>query len=210
MLRYMYIGLMLVLLLMACQAPETVWPESFDAVGAWAVASDAAADVVIADGQLSIHIVELGQIAWASAGRTFGDFRLTVEATQVSGPDDNEYGVLVRMQDNAQFYAFSISGDGYARVAAYDDVAGWRVLGQDWFLSESVNSGAGMNQLEVIAQGTHYVFRVNAQDVATIETDVVDGDPLKKGDIGLYAGTFSEADVLIMFDNLVVNPIREK
>jgi len=207
--RYLVIGLLLVLFIAACGASDQVWHEPFDAVGTWQLSSDAAADVAIAEGQLTIHVFEPGQIAWASAGRAFGDFTLTVQTTQVSGPADNEYGVLVRMQEDAQFYAFSISGDGYVRAAAYDEASGWQVLGQDWFLSEGVNSGANTNILEVEARSTHYVFRVNKQEVLRVETGAMENSPLKKGDIGLYAGAFSEADVWIAFDALVVKPLPE-
>ena len=77
--------------------------------------------MTIADGTLRIHVLNWGEVAWASVDRAYGDFRLTVEATQISGPIDNEYGVLVRMNGDEQFYAFSISGDGYVRVARFDD-----------------------------------------------------------------------------------------
>lgn len=188
--------------LLACGAQNYgPWTESFDEAGDWKLSADAAATVSVANGALRIHVFELGQVAWASAGRDYSDFRLTVEATQVSGPDDNEYGVLVRMAGDQQFYVFSISGDGYARIARYSDGT-WNLLGSDWMPSDAIHQGAATNVLEVEARGAMFVFSVNGTQVLQAEDA-----QLAKGDIGLYAGAFNEADVVIDFDNLEVEPL---
>ncbi len=188
--------------LLACGAQNYgPWTESFDEAGDWKLSADAAATVSVANGALRIHVFELGQVAWASAGRDYSDFRLTVEATQVSGPDDNEYGVLVRMAGDQQFYVFSISGDGYARIARYSDGT-WNLLGSDWVESDAIHQGAATNVLEVEARGAMFVFSVNGTQVLQAEDA-----QLAKGDIGLYAGAFNEADVVIDFDNLEVEPL---
>ncbi len=200
-----YITLLLILLataLPACgKAPEKQpWEEPFDAPGTWHLSSDAAATVAIDAGQLKIDIHQAGQVAWATAGRTFADFTLQVEATQLTGPSDNEYGVLVRMDENSHFYAFSISGDGYARVARYEEGA-WTLLGSDWTPHESIRQGEATNLLELDARGSQFTFRVNGEEIATVEDAT-----LTKGDLGLYAGAFDEAGVQIAFDNLQVTP----
>lgn len=186
----------------ACASHESAaWSEPFDTPGDWHLSADATANVAVQDGCLRVRVFEVGQVAWASAGRTYGDSRLTVEATQVSGPADNEYGVLVRMQDDQHFYAFSVSGDGYVRAARYNG-ASWIILGADWSPSDAVNQGEATNVLEVEVTGATFIFRVNDAQVLQIEDATY-----TKGDIGLYAGTFSEGDVVITFDNLEVQPL---
>ena len=192
----------LVAVLLACGAREHgPWTEAFDNAGDWQVSADAAASVTVADGVLRVHVFELGQVAWAAAGRTYSDFRLSVEATQVSGPDDNEYGVLVRMAGDKSFYAFSISGDGYARAAYYND-GSWRILGSDWTQNDAIHQGAATNVLEVEARGATFVFHVNGVQVLQVEDT-----RLAKGDVGFYAGAFDEANVVVDFDNLEVQPL---
>jgi len=204
--RYWLVGSILCALavvLPACGARDHgSWAEPFDDAGDWQLSADAAASVAAADGVLRVHVFELGQVAWAAAGRTYSDFHLTVEATQVSGPDDNEYGVLARMAGDQQFYVFSISGDGYARIARYDN-GSWTVLGPDWVESNVIHQGAATNLLEVEARGATFIFSVNGAQVLQVEDA-----QLAKGDIGLYAGAFNEADVVIDFDNLEVEPLQ--
>lgn len=189
-------------MLFACGARDHgPWTEPFDEAGDWQLSADAAASVTVTDGALRVHVFELGQVAWAAAGRTYSDFRLTVAATQVSGPDDNEYGVLVRMAGDQQFYMFSISGDGYARIARYSS-GSWSILGPDWVESDAIHRGAATNVLEVEARGATFVFSINGTQVLQVEDA-----QLAQGDIGLYAGAFNEADVVIEFDNLEVQPL---
>ncbi len=195
------LGLGVLICLAACSG-KSPWREPFDEPGDWRLSSDAAAEVTIAEGKLRIHVADPGQIAWTSFPHTYNDFKLTVSATQSTGPSDNEYGVLIRMEGDTNFYAFSVSGDGYVRAASFAE-GQWTVLGDDWTLDEAVQQGAATNQLEVEAQGSQYTFRVNGQEVLQVEDAA-----LLKGEIGLYAGAFTEGDVVVIFDDLEVAPLK--
>ncbi len=195
--------LIILLALGACArhaVEQEVWRETFDARGDWRLSTDAAAAVTVEDGQLRIHVRWPGQIAWASAGRVFRDGVVRVEATPVSGPMDNEYGLLLRMDGDDRFYAFSISGDGYVRIALYDEGT-WTVLGPDWTPHPAIKQGEVTNVLEVEARGMHFTFRVNGEEVAQVEDA-----HLAVGDVGLYAGAFDQGDVVVVFDNLELLP----
>ncbi len=191
--------LCLALLLSGCGRGDGLpWEEDFSAPGAWKLESDAAARVTMEGGVLRIAIAAPNQLAWASAGKDLRDFRLTVEASQVAGPDDNEYGVLVRMQDPRNFYAFSVSGDGYFLVSRFVDGVR-QPLGADWSPSDAVHPGTGTNVLEVVVQGNRLTFIVNDRQLAQVEDD-----RFVHGDVGLYAGSFYEGGVEVHFDNLRV------
>ncbi|MGC9399624.1 MAG: family 16 glycoside hydrolase [Anaerolineae bacterium] len=199
--RLLWIGMVI---LTACSrgTMSSVWQTSFDDAEAWRIHSDAAAELKIDEGRLSIHILQPGQVAWAAVEHSFTDFKLQVEATQLAGPPDNEYGVLLRMDDDARFYAFSVSGDGYVRASRYED-GRWEVLGPDWTAHEAVRQGAATNVLVVEARGPHFTFWVNEEQVLDVEDDT-----LSRGEIGLYAGAFDEAGVNISFDNLYIEPLH--
>ena len=176
------------------------WSEDFsDPESGWQAESDASAEVAFHDGVMRILIKAPNRLAWASAGRDFSDFRLDVEATQVAGPQDNEYGVLVRVQDSDHFYRFSISGDGFYQVSKYDGEE-WVLLGGDWKPADAIHRGEAANLLQVICEGNRMDFLVNGVQVAQVEDSAY-----SHGDIGLYAGSFFEPGVEVHFDNLTVS-----
>ncbi len=175
------------------------WSDDFsDTASGWQVESDTTAEVAYRDGKMYILVKETNRLAWAFAGHEFSDFRLTVEATQAAGPDDNMYGVLARIRDRENFYRFSISGDGYYMV---DKRIGgeWKLLTPEWPESDAIHTGNATNLLEVVCQGETMVFLVNGVQLAQVQ----DTDH-REGDIGLYAGTFYEPGVEIHFDNLSI------
>jgi hypothetical protein len=192
--------LLLPVVLAACGArPEPLpWSDDFSSQGTWQAESDAAAEVVIGDGVLRVEVAIPNQLAWATANKHFEDFHLAVEASQVAGPDDNEYGVLARMRDSENFYRFSISGDGYFLISKFVD-GEQQVLGSNWTPSDAVRQGQATNLIEITCVGDRLTLTVNGQTLAQVE----DGQ-FRRGDIGLYAGTFYEGGVEVHFDNLTI------
>lgn len=192
----------LVTLLIACGGKQLPWADDFsDSASGWQAESDASAEVGYREGVMRILVKSPNRLAWASAEREFSDFHLAVEATQVAGPDDNEYGVLVRMQDSDSFYRFSISGDGYYLVSRYDGEE-WVALNGDWANPpdpDAIQLGAATNLLEIVCQGTRMTFIVNGVQLVQVEDSAY-----SRGDIGLYAGSFFEPGVEVHFDNLRV------
>ena len=189
----------LMALLVACGGGQSSWADDFsDPASGWQAESDASAEVGYHDAVMRIFVKLPNLLAWTFTGREFSGFHLTVEATQVAGPDDNEYGVLVRMKDASHFYIFSVSGDGYYQVSKYND--GERnVLSGDWTFSEAIHLGAATNLLEVVCQGATMTFLVNDVQLAQVKDS-----SYSRGDIGLYAGSFFDPGVEVYFDNLRV------
>jgi hypothetical protein len=187
-------------MLVACSGGEpSAWSDDFsDPASGWQAESDASAEVGYHEGVMRIFVKSPNRLAWASAGRALSDFHLTVKATQVSGPNDNEYGVLVRMKDTSRFYCFSISGDGYYQVSKFGD-EGREALSGDWAVSDAIHQGAATNRLEVICQGAKMTFLVNGVQLTQVEDA-----GYHRGDVGLYAGSFFEPNVEVHFDNLSV------
>jgi hypothetical protein len=189
--------------LVACgQTEETLpWSDDFaDPESGWKTETDASADVAYADGVMRVLIRWSDRLAWAAAQRTYSNFHLRVEASQVAGPDDNEYGVMVRMKDKSHLYRFAISGDGYFQVTK---VAGDQqtLLTDEWTLSDAIHTGNATNVIEVVCQGAQMTFRVNSVILAQVQ----DGD-YRSGDLALYAGSFRDPGdgVEIHFDNLTL------
>ncbi|HID63492.1 MAG TPA: tetratricopeptide repeat protein, partial [Anaerolineae bacterium] len=174
------------------------WQDDFSTPkGGWGEAFDLQSVKKYENGQyhISVNVSEL--FIWSTAGQDLADFIVEVEATQVSGPSDNGYGLLFRFQDDQHFYRFDISGDGFYLLSKRLENQ-WVTL-VDWTASPYIHKGQATNRLKVICQGPRISLYVNDRHL----TDFSDGS-YSHGDIGLFAGTLSQSGVHISFDNLKV------
>jgi hypothetical protein len=124
---------------------------------------------------------------------------INVDTQMMGGPDNNLYGLICRYQDDANYYAFLISSDGY--YAILKNVAGARtILSSDSFEpSEFIQIGQKNNHLRADCNGKTLTFYVNWEKLS----EVRDID-LSSGDTGVIAGTLSEPGTDIKFDNFIV------
>ena len=203
--RRWLITLILLALMSAC-APgprrgSTPFADSFDDPRTgWTLIHNNQADMTIEGGQLRIAIQQPDSLAWSVAtGRAFDYFTLEVDATPLAGPDDNDYGVIVRHVDDDNFYRFEISGDGYFN-AQKRQKGKWEKLIPDWTASESIRKGKATNHLRVVGAGSGLTFYVNQ----TLLIQIADAS-FSRGAIGVLAGTLAEPGVQVAFDNVQVN-----
>jgi hypothetical protein len=151
------------------------------------------------DGAYRIFVNTSDSDVWANPGLKFDDVYIEVDATKIGGADDNDYGVICRYQDSDNFYFFVISSDGYYGLGKVSQ-GKQRLLGMDSMPpSEVIKKGNVTNHLRAGCVGNTLSLAIN--DELLIE----EADPdFTSGDVGLIAGSFSEAGVDIHFDNFVV------
>jgi WD40 repeat protein len=170
--------------------------------GGWGEYSDEDVQRQCQDGEYHITVIKDNLDTWGWARKYFTDFDLEVDATQVDGPDDNEYGVLLRGADRDNRYWFTISGDRNYRLRM-EESGGYTDLIK-WTYSNAIKGGNATNHLRVIASGDRFTFYVNGQELATISDKTFQG-----GDIGLIAGSFKDkGNVHVSFTNLTARPIE--
>lgn len=142
---------------------------------------------------------------WASPGlesQLPGDVRIEVDATKSAGPDDNDFGVICRYtttNDLPSFYQFMVTSDGYAGIVLVTKGDQTIITTDQLQPTDAIKQGAAANHIRADCTGTTLTLYVNDKKVATT-TDT----SLAKGDVGLIAGTYSEAGTDILFDNFVV------
>jgi len=154
--------------------------------------------VYIAEGSYHIVAHEVGNFTIGVSGRlSLDNFSLEVDAAQVSGDDDNEYGLAYGYQDRDNYYEIAISGDGYA--GSYVKERG------DWHTivafrpSEAINRGNAVNHLHLeVLEGTFSLY-VNGQ-LAFQDYD----NRFREGLIGFGCGSLAEPGLHCSFDNLNV------
>jgi hypothetical protein len=192
---------------LALEPGGTLYEEDFeDPQSGWEIYSDEFVEKGYEDGAYKIYVIEKNLTAWATIPptgpgvRNFGDFIMEVEATPMGGPDENDYGVIFRYQDEDNYYSYEISADGQFAISKIVD--GKRTALVDWSKTDYINQGKNTNILEVACNGTDMDFYVNGNYLAGVSDKA-----FRKGAIGLIAGTFTHKGVRVEFDNLVVSEV---
>ncbi len=200
-------GMLLCLLILTGCRKEAPYLETFDEPGSWRTGSDADVDGAVVDGAYDFLVKADELIIWTTAGLDFADGVYELEATQIAGPLDNGFGMLLRVDDkNDNFYSFQISGDGYAWIGRYhnggkDEVV--PLVGGGWIETSAVNQGLNaINKLRVRAESGNMIFIVNEHEVGRV-TD----NSFASGDIGLVVRTLGLGGVQVRFDNFAVGPL---
>jgi hypothetical protein len=115
--------------------------------------------------------------AWLM-GYEVSDFHLIVNCKHISGGKAGSgWGVIFRVQDNQNYYWFRMTDQQFFAVSVQKD-GQWLDL-VDWRRTDAIKSN-GVNQLEVMARETHFIFLINGQIV-----DEVDDGHFSQGLAGL-------------------------
>ena len=153
------------------------------------------------EGTYRIQVTQPKRTLWANPKLLFNDLRIEADVTKGEGSDNNVFGLICRYQDEANFYAFFISSDGYYGITKVIEGAGPKLLGTDKMTtSEIIKKGNATNHLRGDCVTNKLTLYVNGQMLTSVE------DPdLDSGDVGLLAGIFGDTNLDVRFDNLVVS-----
>ena len=201
-----FLFLLLALFLAGCGSSTGPYLEEFESVGSWATGENDESRGDIAGGIYDFSVFADTGIYWASAAERFGNGRYEVEATAISGPVDNGFGMVFMVDDSAgSFYLFEISSDGFIWIGRCEDNcrADMEILVEGgWFESGAVKQGLGeLNKLRVDADDGNLTFYVNNQEVGRAFDDT-----FTQGNIGVAVETIGVGDVQVHFDNYSFTP----
>jgi hypothetical protein len=147
-----------------------------------------------------ININEPNAYHWTNPDKEFIDTRIEVEATKLGGPEENDFGVICRYQDENNFYFFTISSDGYYGIAKFVNGEEYLVGMEELGLEESIiKPGESTNLIRVDCNSSSLTLYANGK----LLVEVSDSE-FSSGDIGLIASTYEEPGTDILFDNLIV------
>ncbi len=146
------------------------------------------------------HILVNGEYAsvWANPGINVADVSVEVDGVKRGGVDDNEFGVICRYQDESNFYAGSISSDGFYAIVKIQDGEFGYVGTEGMQPSDLILQGDQMNRVRLDCVGSTLTLYVNG-----IQLISGSDSSFGSGDVGLYAGTFATPGIDIFFDNFV-------
>jgi hypothetical protein len=167
----------------------------------WPSQSSGGSSMDYSNGGYRIYVANASSDLIANPGQSLpADVVIEVDATN-AGIDNNDFGVVCRLQDLNNFYFFQVASDGYAVIGKYENNAMNYLSSEGMAQVSGVNSGASTNQIKAVCQGNQLSLYVNGNLVA----QVTDSTFTSGGDVGLMAGTFDAGGVDITFDNLVVS-----
>ncbi len=140
-------------------------------VSGWTVSKDRGGQEAYRDGQYVITLNSTDPY-WGVSPRTLGDFVAEVDATPTSrygagfaydGPLGDSFGVIVRAQDQDNFYAFLVATDG--RYSAFHVKNGSLAWDTRWTAADDdvVKDGWQTSRLRVLAMGSELRFYVNGR-----------------------------------------------
>lgn len=154
-------------------------------------------DRVIADGRYhwKAHVSRASSISKVWLGEyKLSDFHLTANAKHILGSRANSgWGVIFRVQDNQNYYWFRMTDTKFFAVSVAKDGQWTDVVA--WTRSEWIKPN-GVNQLEVIARESQFVFLINGQIVSEAEDN-----HFSQGLIGLAIEGYTQGEK-ISFDFL--------
>jgi len=136
---------------------------------------------------------------WSKPGYKFSDVKIQADAIKIGGPDNNSFGVICRMVDDLNFYAFIMSSDGYAGILKVFEGKYELLNGDTMEFSSAIFKGDSLNKITAECHGNDLSLAINGKNALLAE----DSDFLS-GDIGFIVGTFDEPGVEVLFDNLSV------
>ncbi len=179
-------------------APPAYSDHFRQADGLWGVDESDETAIFYSAGTLQINLKAPQWTVWTSATITATNFYAEADSFHVRGPLNNQLGLVFRLVDNDNFYLYSISHAGYFRLDKKVD-GEWVTL-LEWAESTAIVSGEGVaNLLGVLAEGDQLTLLANGTVLATYQDD-----SYAQGGIGVAAGVFEDADVLVAFDDLRV------
>ncbi len=166
----------------------------------WEVGDYQTGSVGYGSGVYFVRALGNGDTMWGQASRSFTDVHIEVDAAQIEAPsnDNNDYGVICRLQSDGSGYYLLISGDGFYSILMGTQ-GGFEQL-VDWTTSNLIRQGNTSNHITAICQGSNLSLYVNGDLLATA-TD----STFSTGDIGLTATSYESTSTLVHFYNLVVS-----
>ena len=149
------------------------------------------------EGGYRILVMMPGMNYWSTPEKNYTDVRLEVDVLKIGGPDENRMGLMCRYQ-SGNYYFFIISNDGYYAIGKFIGNL-TLLLGQTEMQPNDLIQPDVVNHLRADCIGDTLTFYVNFTEVASVQDD-----DLPSGDVGVLAGTFTEAGVDVSFDHFVV------
>lgn len=136
---------------------------------------------------------------WSHPGMSFTNVHEEVSIMPVSGPLENRMALICRLQDDKNYYFFTISADGFYGIGKMKDGQSSLLSSQTMEANDAILTGNQINRIGADCIGNELALYVNGGKISS----VLDAD-FSSGDVGVLAGSFDQPGADVYFDNFVV------
>lgn len=178
---------------------EIILTDDFSNPNVWTLARSPQASAALGVNELTLALHQpRGYLYSLRSEPLLSDFYLEITASPNLCQDADEYGLLLRASPSLDFYRFSLSCDGQARLDKYFQANASSP--QPWMMSGAIPPGApSISRLAVWAKGKEMRFYANGEYLFTVS------DPsLTSGNLGVFIRSAGEDDMTVSFSDLVI------
>lgn len=185
------------------ESGAALFTDQFDDPSLWLLTRTSTTSIALGKNVLTLALNQPGGYLFSLRNEpVIGDFYLEITASPSLCRAQDEYGVLLRVSPELDFYRFSLSCDGQTRLDKFFN--GKASSPQPWMLSGSVPPGApSSSRLAVWASGKEMRFFINGELQFTVQ------DPsLAAGTLGVFVRSAGENAVTVSFSGLIVREVN--
>lgn len=146
-----------------------------------------------------ISVNQANSRAVSTTNLNYSNSEISVKSKKILGPSDSQLGLVCRYQDKYNFYAFTISSDGYAGIIRFKEGQKELLNSETLIPAENINLADGENQLSALCDGENLAFTVNGKLILTAKDD-----SFVNGDAGFFVETFDLAKTTVLFNDFVI------
>ena len=177
-----------------------LYADDFSKPGGWGTMGRNGGSIQFEYEGLNIKVDTPNFLFWTVNGKNYQDVMVDVDAVLLSGPTNDNFGVICRFKNNENFYGMVISHDGYYGI--FKNIEGNiqpLLQPEGMRYSEIIRQGGIVNHIQATCRGKSLSLTVNGEKLAS-----VDDSDLASGKFGLIAGAYDQPGVDVLFDNLLV------
>ena len=181
------------------QLGDLLFSDDFSDPDKWATGRSPAGSIAVSLNELTLAVSqERGYLSTIRSGSTLADFYTEITASPSLCRGSDEYGLLLRVSASEDFYRFSLSCNGEARLDRF--LNGRASSPQPWLMSGAIPPGApSSSRLAVAATGKELRFFVNGEYLFTVSDSSI-----PSGSLGVFARAASDTPVTVNFTDLEV------
>jgi len=136
---------------------------------------------------------------WSHPGKLFTDTHIEVSTMPVSGPFENQMGIICRLVNDQNFYFFTISSDGFFGIGKMINGKANLISNTEMQKQNAILTGNQINILRADCIGNTLTMYINNVLVSSVKDS-----EFSSGDVGILAGTSEKTGADIYFDNFMV------